>query len=54
MVVGWFRNLVPVCHADLTGRRNPVADLGSGGPGNPGTGAPCCQQEFQFASGALR
>jgi hypothetical protein len=32
----WFRTLVPVCHADLTGHRNPIADLGSGVPGNPG------------------
>jgi len=32
----WFRSLLPVCHANLTGHRNPVADLGSGVPGTPG------------------
>ena len=31
-----FRILVLLCHADLTGHRDPVADLGSGVPGNPG------------------
>ena len=35
-MTGWFRGLVPVCHADLTGHRGPVAGLGSGVPGNPG------------------
>jgi hypothetical protein len=35
-MVGWLRNLVPVCRADLTGNRNLVADLESGVPGNLG------------------
>ncbi len=35
-MTGWFRGLVPVCHADLTGNHGPVAGLGSGVPGNPG------------------
>jgi len=35
-VADWFRTLVPVCHADLTGHWGPVAGLGSGMPGTPG------------------
>jgi len=53
-MTGWFRGLVPVCHADLTGHRGPVAGLGFGVPGNPGAALSSCRRQgLQFTSGAL-